>query len=145
MIRTFDWSHFFFGFDGRMGREDFWCGSLALFAALTAVILLTSFLPAMAQDFVAGVAYTASIYPAAALMGKRLQDRGKGLGYLYLFLGLPVVFSIFNLFGPAPSNPITVLLSALYLLVMLWALIELCFLRGTSGENDFGVEPDVAG
>ncbi|MDP4593284.1 MAG: DUF805 domain-containing protein [Beijerinckiaceae bacterium] len=140
--QAFDWSNLYLGFDGRIDREDFWCGALGLVALLLVVALVASFLPGLVQDFVLGIAYTASLYPIAALMSKRLQDRNKGTAYLALFLGLPVFFSIFNLFGPDSRNSLAILLSTLYLPVMLWALIELCILRGTPGSNRFGPQPE---
>ena len=135
MDEPFDWRDFFFSFEGRISREDFWCGFLAFILALLTLVLATGYLPKMAADFLCGILYTAAIYPVAALMTKRLRDRGKGTGHLCLFLGFPVAYSVFNLFGPSPDNPLALLLSALYVPVTLWSLIELCFLPGTIGQT----------
>ena len=135
MDEPFDWRDFFFSFEGRISREDFWCGFLALILALLTLMLATGYLPKMAVDFLCGILYTAALYPVAALMTKRLRDRRRGSGYLYLFLGFPVAYSVFNLFGPSPDNPLALLFSALYVPVTLWALIELCFLPGTIGQT----------
>jgi uncharacterized membrane protein YhaH (DUF805 family) len=97
--------------------------------------LATGYLPNMAADFLCGILYTAAIYPIATLMTKRLRDRGKGRGYVYLFLGFPVAYSIFNLFGPSPDSRLALWFSALYVPVTLWALIELCFLPGTAKDT----------
>lgn len=112
-----------------------------LVAGTGSAILLAGYMHGMAQDFTVGVIYAASIYPAAALIAKRLQDRNRGSFHLYLFAGFPVLFSLYNLVFPASVNVFAVLLSALYLPIMLWALIELCFLHGTPGANAYGDEP----
>lgn len=143
--QLFNWRNLFLGFEGRIDRSDFWCGALGLVTILLVISLCVDVLPVMAGDFFMGIAYTAAIYPAAALTVKRLQDRGKSAKLAYLFLGLPILVSVVTLVRLDPSNPVAVFLSALYVPVMLWALIELAFLQGTPGANDYGLKPALPG
>ena len=119
-----------------------WIGFCAAVLTLAATLLIAiefaARLPGLLGGFVTGIAYCAALYPAAALMAKRLQDRDKGMVYVYLFLGVPFVVSIFNITTTDLPNPLAIELSALYLTVVLWALIELLFLPGSRGANRFG-------
>ncbi|MGE3248303.1 MAG: DUF805 domain-containing protein [Beijerinckiaceae bacterium] len=136
---------FYYEFSGRLSRLDFWCAGLALAAALLGLSLATEPLPETPRHFIMGVAYTASIWPGAALVSKRLQDRGRNGLLCWLFVGLPVFMSAIDLvFRPSPFNPVAVALSALYVPTMLWAAVDLCLLEGTPGVNAWGEDPREA-
>jgi uncharacterized membrane protein YhaH (DUF805 family) len=101
-----------FAFRGRIARGSFWRTQLTLGAAF---LVLFVFLEEML-----GRASTLALYPfffwiAAAAAVKRLRDRGKPPAWLVIAL-VPVL-------GP------------------LWLLVELGFLRGTPGENQYGPDP----
>lgn len=118
-------------FDGRIGRRDFWSGLAALLAGLGAIFFLTAFLPEMARHFVHGVCYAGLAFPVAALMAKRLADRGKDIEYLWVMLGAPVAIGLFFfVLKPGSDNPLALVLSALYAAITTWTTLELGLMPG---------------
>lgn len=102
----------FFSFHGRIPRGDFLLGSLLLGLAFVLLFLLL--------DRVAGHGATLLLYlpffwALAALLAKRLHDRGKSPLWLLILL-VP-------LFGP------------------LWIALELFAFPGTAAENRYGADP----
>jgi uncharacterized membrane protein YhaH (DUF805 family) len=69
---------------------------------------------------------------------KRLHDRNKSGWWLLVFYLLPGVIG--NI-GPYTGLDIVFQLASLALSI--WALVELGFLRGTSGPNQYGPDPLV--
>ena len=101
-----------FGFRGRLARSGLWWTALLLGAAF---LVLFVFL-----DATLGRPSTLALYPpffwiGAAAAVKRMHDRGKSPFWLLLVL-VPVL-------GP------------------LWLALELGFLPGTGGENQYGRDP----
>jgi len=99
-------------FSGRIPRSTFWVTTLLL--ALTFVLLLISI------ETVFGRTSSLVLYPPffwafAAIVAKRMRDRGKSPAWLLLVL-IPLL-------GP------------------LWLLVDLGVLRGTRGENQYGDDP----
>ena len=144
-------------FDGRIGRKQFWIGILCIIVAAFILIFVLGitlglFLP---FAFVSLIGSLILLYPSAALMAKRLHDRNKGNNpWLYIFIGPSLVLTILSGLGIGfetvtiegsetsyPSNMITILLTIVSTVVGLWALVELGFLKGTAGSNDYGEDP----
>lgn len=125
-------SHFlYFDFDGRIDRTFFWYGLAGLAVMFAAINLFTQFVPQAMCHFIFGMAYTASIYLLAALVTKRLRDRGRSQYLSWLFLGVPVAYGIFSLLiRPAASDTTAVIFSFVYLLATVWAVIELGLIAG---------------
>ena len=163
-----DFKRLYTRFDGRIGRRDYWIGFLVLIAAGFAVSLV---LTPVLGPFVASILINlALIYPATAVVAKRLHDRDKPtIPWVPIFVGIPILVNIVQLLGvgseritvpreqvealpnalpagdglvsiPVP-NALGVSLSAVAVIFGLWALVELGFLRGTSGPNRFGPDP----
>lgn len=140
-------------FSGRIGRGKFWLGLVAIvIIALGLQFLLRSFLsPGIAQLLTMIVL----IYFAAALYLKRLQDRGKGMmPWLAIIFGPGILMTIMQVgqigfenvtiegtTASIPSGTVGWAVMALAMIVGLWALVELGFLRGTKGDNQFGPDP----
>ncbi|MCK1653142.1 DUF805 domain-containing protein [Bradyrhizobium sp. 149] len=84
-----------------------------------------------------GMSLFSWIYLATAI--KRLHDRDRSGWWIIPFFVLPGLFSQFSDLLP-DSNwmlPFSLTASTLWL----WGLVELFFLRGTSGSNRFGPDP----
>ncbi len=94
-------------------------------------------------------------FPVLALMAKRLNDRDRPSWMKWLFF-LPTVLSaligvaglgytIVDTGGVAMPVPSTLmyLVSIAMMVIGLWALVELGFLRGTVGPNQHGPDPVV--
>jgi uncharacterized membrane protein YhaH (DUF805 family) len=132
-------------FRGRISRQPYWLGSLAIIVLLGAVILLIAGRGiaegALAEG--AGIRLLLLalnlplIWIGLALGAKRLHDRGKSAWWLLVFYLLP---SVLQSVGERLGNIGLVLVLA-GLLVSAWGLLELGFLRGTSGSNRFGSDP----
>lgn len=111
-----------FGFSGRLVRGDYWLLGLPAFAGLVVVNLLipVSVTPGEAiyspQALLRLALSAPLIWALYAITLKRCHDRGKGRGWLLLFLVVPLAG-------------------------WTWGLIELGFLRGQAGANRFGPSP----
>lgn len=115
---------FFFSFEGRIRRRDYWLGELAVSAGIYLLIGLETVLTRTPRDnplplvlLLLGVvvALFAGIWSSLALRVKRWHDRDKS--WVWIFIGfIPLIGG-------------------------LWELIELGFLDGSSGDNQFGRSP----
>jgi uncharacterized membrane protein YhaH (DUF805 family) len=79
------------------------------------------------------VMYIPLIWIGLAVAAKRLHHRNKSAWWLLVFYVLPGVLNY------AAGG--TFALAIAGLAISIWALVELGFLRGTSGPNDFGPDP----
>jgi uncharacterized membrane protein YhaH (DUF805 family) len=126
-----------FSFRGRINRMPYWLVSLAMLIVM-----------AVPFAFVA----TSGVWPSAMLLllllipwmwigmalgAKRLHDRNKSAWWLVILYVLP---GILEGIGEFAGDAEVVLLIASWAL-SIWALVELGFLRGTPGPNDYGPDP----
>lgn len=142
-------------FEGRTPRKGFWIGLICIIvAALVLMFVLSAILP---QSIASIIGMLILLYPACALYAKRLHDRNKAITpWLWIFMGPGILYSIASALGigfteitmpgqtePAmmPSGPIGYILMLATVVVGLWALVEMGFLKGTQGTNDFGPDP----
>ena len=143
-------------FDGRIGRVRFVLGLLGLIL----VGLLAGFAAAFAGIAGFGGAWTSLVlsllflYPALALIVKRLHDRGRpalpfaaiyvapGL-LLNLMQTLEIGFTPVRFGDLVAMQPTTFGLAAtaLALGTALVAFVDLCLMRGARADNDFGPAP----
>jgi uncharacterized membrane protein YhaH (DUF805 family) len=114
-----NYSQLLFSFEGRIPRSTYWLKyMIPLFLILLAswlldVILGTSFTPGNV-GLIYSLVVLVSIYSSLAVNVKRCHDRGRS-GWFILLLLVP--------------------------LLNLWPIIELYFLRGTLGANQYGPDP----
>ena len=142
-------------FEGRMRRRDYWLGFVAM---IVLSIVLSIGLSLVLGAELGGILGTLILlYPAAALLTKRMHDREKGANpWLLVFLGIPMLANLMAAGGigfeavPSldggpggmlPSNAIGYVVSLAAVVVGLWGLVEFGFLRGTRGPNRFGPDP----
>jgi uncharacterized membrane protein YhaH (DUF805 family) len=124
----------FTSFEGRIGRQNWWLGLLALVVIEWIVIFVLAkifgiaLVPAMDPNnpeamgamgagagALLGIVGLIFLWPALALYAKRWHDRDKS-GWWTLIALVPIIGGI-------------------------WLLVELGFLKGTSGSNRFGSDP----
>ena len=147
-----DLGYLYTSFDGRINRKPYWIGTIIL----AVVILVISFVAGMfmgvsitAPDFrfkllslVLGVLL---LYPAAALMVKRLHDRDRPAWLAALFLASGLIKSVTDVIGvtgnPVSPNPLDALLNLITFIFGIWAFVELGCLRGSAGTNRHGPDP----
>jgi uncharacterized membrane protein YhaH (DUF805 family) len=136
-----EWLELLFGFRGRINRAKYWLAFLIYFIALFALYVLFSLFFSFPTDLlgillVFSVPMIPIIVSSIAVAVKRLHDRNKSGWWLLVFYFLPGVIG--NI-GPYTGVDIVFQLASLGLSI--WALVELGFLRGTSGRNQFGPDP----
>jgi uncharacterized membrane protein YhaH (DUF805 family) len=85
------------------------------------------------------------LYPSAALMIKRLQDRNRPAWFAALILVPLILQGITNIIGitggPTNQGMLDYLFGAWILIVAVWFFVELGCLRGTVGPNQYGPDP----
>ena len=146
-----------FGFHGRLHRKPYWLGTIQLLlaailvAAGVAVVFNLTGRASTAQEllrvahpWLAAFGFVLA-YPAAAVFAKRLHDRNK-TGWLAALLIVPMLVE--SVLDPGGGVTQTELIHSIYLaastmtiIVGVWFLIELGFLRGTAGDNRYGPDP----
>ena len=168
-----DWKYLFTSFDGRIGRQQWWIGTIVMiiivlilsFAVmpLLGISMMAGFDPAAGPDAMMSMMRKAAIiqvimtailaYPAVALMKKRLNDRNKPSWLIYLFWAPTILSLLMGVTGlnltvsdvggvmmPAPST-LSMIVGIATLVIAIWALVELGFLKGTDGPNNYGKNP----
>jgi uncharacterized membrane protein YhaH (DUF805 family) len=113
-----DWKYLFTSLEGRIGRQSYWMGVIAISVISIVASLLDVVLGTMSDSGVgpiSGIAALVMIYPIIVLYAKRWHDRGKS-GWWTLIGIVPVIGG-------------------------LWLLIECGFLKGTDGDNQYGPDP----
>jgi uncharacterized membrane protein YhaH (DUF805 family) len=126
-----------FSFRGRINRKPYWIVSVAVWVAMAVAVA-----QGVVGDFEFWLAaFMILLIPLAwisfALAAKRLHDRNKSAWWLVFFYVLPgLLESMASLVGGAE-----IVLSIASMAISIWALVELGFLRGTPGPNDYGPDP----
>jgi len=85
------------------------------------------------------------LYPAVALMVKRLHDRDRPAWLAGLFLAPNLIKNVTDVIGVTGDrlapNILDVTLGGLAFVFGIWAFVELGCLRGTVGTNQYGPDP----
>jgi uncharacterized membrane protein YhaH (DUF805 family) len=110
-----DFKSFYFSFEGRIGRQDFWLRYMLPYLGIFFVIGVVEALNESMGLALNLVLTLALIWPTLAVNAKRWHDRDKS-GWWMLINVIPIVG-------------------------FFWALVETGFLRGTVGANRFGPDP----
>jgi uncharacterized membrane protein YhaH (DUF805 family) len=126
-----------FGFQGRINRAKYWIAAVIYVVAML-IGGLTSFVLGFGVPFfvVAGIVYIAMIVSGIAIGIKRLHDRSKSGWWLLVFYLLPGVLS-----GLGASIGLQTIFGLASLAISIWMIVELGFLRGTPGANQYGPDP----
>ena len=152
-----------FGFSGRINRAKYWLA--VLFWTAVWIVALILFVLFIARDFAAIpdpddmsgpealrlllssgisaillviVVIVPMVVSGFAVGIKRLHDRNKSGWWTLLFFVAPSVLQ-----GASSSfdGAVSLILSLAGMVVAIWALVELGFLRGTRGPNQYGPDP----
>ena len=123
-----DWRELFFSSAGRLSRAPFLICVAILFA-------ITALYQGIVDDTVHWLTgwfvYPPVLFVAACVISKRLHDRGRS-GW---WAGL--VLLAFVVVWPHPHG----FFDLLFLLVLVWAVVELGIMPGEQGANRYGVNP----
>jgi uncharacterized membrane protein YhaH (DUF805 family) len=138
-----------FGFQGRVGRGQFWLALLIwavlFFVLMVAVVVVTPTVDALFSA--ALILYILIVLLLIPVGVKRLHDRNKRGWWILVFLGVPTTILVLGamIAGDEPSSdPLPVWVQVVQyvgLAILLWALVELGFIRGTIGSNPHGPDP----
>ena len=144
MFARIEWRSLFLSWDGRIGRRDFWIASTIMFilcfVVSSAVILLIAG-NTHGASFFAPILFII-IFPIAngPAIVKRLHDRAKSEQWYGLMLVAPICWVLFFLV-PFPMKSFFSFAATISSVVYYWFFVELGFLRGTCGPNNYGAEP----
>jgi len=128
-----------FSFQGRINRAKYWL-AVAIYIAAMVIVTAIGF-ATLSWVFFAllVIVYIPMVFSGVAVGIKRLHDRNKSGWWLVLFYFAPAVLS-----GAANATEMAggnLLLSGASIAISIWALVELGFLRGTTGANRYGPDP----
>lgn len=154
-MRAPTWKWILFSTAGRLPRYLYWFfGVMVLFCAgvsssvLAGLAYLANGLGGGASDAIQVlfaillvVVIGTTLWTTMVIGIKRLHDRGKSGWWLVVFSLIPPLAEGAGRMSAPGSALIGTLIS---IVISLWALIELGFLRGTVGPNRFGEDP-IAG
>lgn len=142
--------------EGRISRKQYWIGSLLLFLAIMAIsLIVVAILGTEVLGHSTGAARGAEMLIMALILAasvplvvKRLQDRNKSPRYAWLLYGPALISAIGDKLGftrmSTEPNMLGYALALFNLIIGIWFFIELGFLRGTPGPNDYGSDPLAA-
>ncbi len=128
---------FFFSARGRISRSQYWLGMAGVAATLGAALGFASLTPLIYAAVPLTIAAVVALYILAV---KRLHDRNKSGWWTLVFLWAPGVLDRIT-DKIAEESTMWGVLVLIGCVLSIWGLIELGFLRGTDGDNDFGADP----
>jgi len=148
-----NWRTLAFSFRGRLNRGKYWL--LLLAGMVISAICIGIEVPylnelqmglygAESGGVIALIAVITIIlifvfWSSLAIGCKRLHDRNKGAAWLVLFWLAPsVLYAIGQSIGVSGAGAFVALVGAA---IAIWGLVEIGFLKGTTGPNDFGPDP----
>jgi uncharacterized membrane protein YhaH (DUF805 family) len=141
-------SQLLFSFTGRLNRKPYWLTTLCLiliFLVIIALLFVVGGASILSGDLSGlGVAlviivllYIPLLWIGLALGAKRLHDRNKSGWWLVLFWIVPAILQ-----GAGEQiDGIGIVLTLAGLGISIWGLVEIGFLRGTVGPNQYGPDP----
>jgi uncharacterized membrane protein YhaH (DUF805 family) len=142
-------SQLLFSFQGRLNRKPYWLTTLAIIAVFLVIIVLLIALAGGLGALTGGasglgaalivllIVYIPLLWIGLALGAKRLHDRNKSGWWLLVFWILP---GVLQGIGDQIGTLGIVLMVAAFAL-SIWGLVEIGFLRGTVGPNQYGPDP----
>jgi uncharacterized membrane protein YhaH (DUF805 family) len=149
-----NWPHLLFGIRGRISRAQWWIASLILiiigcvvskaidwfdFEAVAASLNRSA---AISLEIVLALASLLIVYCLLAVAVKRLHDRNKRGWWILLFPLAPVILaSIVSAFREDLGSALDYAVSAVVLIITIWAVIEFGVMSGTVGLSRYGPDP----
>jgi uncharacterized membrane protein YhaH (DUF805 family) len=141
-------SELLFSFSGRLNRKPYWLTTLVLVLIVFVIIalvfgiggagLLTGDMSELGVAFlILLLAYIPLLWIGLAISAKRLHDRNKSAWWLVLFYLVPGILQGIGEY----AGDVGIILTLAGVAISIWALVELGFLRGTVGPNQYGPDP----
>lgn len=137
-----DWNYLYTSFNGRINRKPYWIAALLLMVAGLVLQAAATLLMGPLAGMIVGIVF---LYPSFALTVKRAHDRNRPMWLVGTFFVLMVLITLLTPpdIEQMKASPSTLFLLAatVWLVMSLFFLVDLCFLRGTAGPNRFGPDP----
>lgn len=142
----FDYQRLYLTSEGRIGRQDFWMGILGFVVVgiVLGLIIWGIFGATFFGRLLNFIVQLAFAYPSYNLMAKRFQDRGRPPMIAMALIGIGLLLGLIGLFtgGPAGTpGALGTIFGLIWLVIGIWVIVELGFLRGTVGQNEYGPDP----
>lgn len=138
-LQNIDFKKLLLTVDGRIGRQTFWIGVAAIFVAS----LLNQLIIGSISTLLAGLVGIALTVPSYCISIKRSNDRGHPPVYVQGFFAFSIGVQLLTVLGILGF--LGYFLAGLVGLVLLglaiWLLVDLGFLEGTKGPNQYGPDP----
>lgn len=129
-----DFRHLFTNFDGRIGRQQWWIGSIIIFV----IQLLLAFV----LGSVFGAQQTIQTEPGGFSASFDLGPTGS---IVYFIVMLPILWASLALYAKRwhdrGKSGWWTLIAFVPIIGLIWIIIELGMLRGTQGPNRYGPDP----
>lgn len=131
--------------EGRISRQTFWLGILAITVIGVPVIALAAFLGGGTAGAIANLFF---LWCGFALAAKRAQDRN--MHYLFVAAYFALVAIVTNLTASQQKmmrgmadqqSPAVVVASLVFLAYVIFLFVQLGLRRGTVGPNKYGPDP----
>jgi uncharacterized membrane protein YhaH (DUF805 family) len=132
-----DFASLLFGFQGRINRAKYWMALVVYSSVSIAIVGMGFYLQFSVLFFVTLPILILLMAISGIAVGiKRLHDRDKTGWWLVPFYLLPPLFD-----GLTRINGLSLLFGLASAAVSIWMIVELGFLRGTPGPNQYGHDP----
>jgi uncharacterized membrane protein YhaH (DUF805 family) len=143
--------------EGRIGRQQWWIGVIAMIviSIIASIILgILSFGNAALLSWLAVLLNIALIYPAYCIGIKRRHDRDNDGTDLKILIAGSIIINVLQATGigvdwvdagqgvvlPVPAIWLG-LINLAYAIFAIYMFVQLGFLKGTTGENSYGLDP----
>jgi uncharacterized membrane protein YhaH (DUF805 family) len=146
-----DWTTLLFSFRGRINRAKYWLTVLIYAVAWVICLIVVAILTGGFSKDAFGGATVGSIvliglmwiffvlWSGTAVAIKRLHDRNKSGWWLLLFWLVPNLLSGVPML--ATGTVVDTLVALVSFVIWMWGIVEIGFLKGTTGPNDYGPDP----
>jgi uncharacterized membrane protein YhaH (DUF805 family) len=137
---------YLFSLNGRLNRSKYWMAIIVYIIADVVGNLLSMLLGTVGIVLLALISL-AVLVSAVLVARQRLHDRDKSGWWLLLFYFGPSILvglgtAFFLVFGGGVIGSVLgTILSLAGIALVIWAIVELGFLRGTVGMNRYGPDP----
>jgi uncharacterized membrane protein YhaH (DUF805 family) len=133
----------YFSFEGRSTRLTYWrvqlVGGLLVLVPVVSGMLLATVIGQIAGLVMILVLPIMVAFVAVGV--RRLHDRAKSGWWLFPFWVAPGLLSGWAELQGETADPLVLFASLASLSLSIWALVEMGFLRGSSGPNRYGYDP----
>jgi uncharacterized membrane protein YhaH (DUF805 family) len=142
---------FYFSATGRISRHQWWLGviGVVVYSVVGGFtlgwILGQQLLLAAGGRIILFLFQLIGLYAYYCVTAKRFQDRERPVLYAQIVVGIQLAKALLDLVGisgdPFHASFIDYLFLAVFFGIGIWLVIELGFLRGTIGPNQYGADP----